>query len=235
MKTDNTNPEKYAEFYTSENLGLDERLVTEGFYAFKPFFTGQNALELGPAIGYMTKFLVNEFDHLTVVEGSKKLLTQIPDHPKLTKIHCLFEDFTPEVEFDTIIMNHVLEHIEYPVELLKRIRNWLKKDGIFIVGVPNAKSFHRLAAVAMGLLNSEYELNGRDKKLGHFRVYDLSLLRQHVLTADFRIIKEGGLLLKFLSNSQTEKLLDKEIIDAYFKIAPDFYENSAEIFLILGK
>jgi 2-polyprenyl-3-methyl-5-hydroxy-6-metoxy-1,4-benzoquinol methylase len=150
-------------------------------------------------------------------------------------VHSLFEEYEPKELYDTIIMNHVLEHIENPIALLKRIYNWLANDGVFIVGVPNAKSYHRLAAVEMGLLKTEYELNIRDIELGHFRVYDIDLLKNHVLSANFKIIKEGGIFLKFLSNEQIQKYLNDSIISAYFNLAESFYYNSAEIYLVLKK
>lgn len=230
-----TNPEDYKGFYNTEKLGFDIKLVEQGFKTYKPYFTGKTALELGPATGYMTKFLVHEFEKLTVVEGSKSLIEQIPDEPNLIKIHSLFEEFEPTVKFDTIILNHVLEHIENPVNLLNLIYHWLADDGVFIVGVPNAKSFHRLAAVEMGLLKTEYDLNERDHELGHFRVYDLEQLKKQVHSANFKIEKEGGIFLKFLSNAQIEEYLNENIITAYFNLAKSFYKNAAEIYLVLKK
>jgi 2-polyprenyl-3-methyl-5-hydroxy-6-metoxy-1,4-benzoquinol methylase len=230
-----SDPEKFDSFYTKNKLGFDLTLVKNGFKTFKPHFRGKSVLELGPASGYMTSLIVNEFDEVTVVEGSKKLIDQIPNYDNLTKIHSLFEDFDPDKCFDTVIMNHVLEHIEKPLELLKKIYNWLKKDGILIIGVPNAKSFHRLAAVHMGLLKNEYELNSRDKELGHYRVYDMDMLKQSCINSGFVIKDEGGIFLKFLSNNQIENYLNINIINAYFELASSFHLNSAEIFLILKK
>jgi len=229
------NPEEFVNFYKEHSLGFDLKLVEQGFKTFKPYFNGTSCLELGPATGYMTKFLINEFQSLTVVEGAKSLLDKIPNYPNLTKINCLFEEYNPNVKYETIIMNHVLEHIEKPIELLKKINNWLTNDGVLIIGVPNAKSFHRLAAVQMGLLISEYQLNQRDIDLGHYRVYDMDLLKIHVMAANYSIIKEGGIFLKFLSNKQIENYFDDEIINAYFKLADNFYYNSAEIYLVLIK
>lgn len=228
-------PESYSGFYKTEKLGFDLKLVEKGFYTFKPFFTGKSCLELGPATGYMTKHLQGCFEKLTAVEGSKTLIDQIPDYPNLHKVYCLFEAFVPNEQFDTIVINHVLEHLEDPIALLKNARNWMMDHGVCIVGVPNAKSFHRLAAVHMGLLKSEYELNSRDLELGHLRVYDLDTLKKHVLEAGFIIKAEGGLFLKFLSNAQIEKNLEDDVVEAYFSIAKEFYVNSAEIFLILEK
>jgi 2-polyprenyl-3-methyl-5-hydroxy-6-metoxy-1,4-benzoquinol methylase len=230
-----SNPEAFANFYQNEKLGFDIKLVEKGFSTFKPYFSGTNCLELGPATGYMTRFLINSFSNVTVVEGSKSLIDQIPDYNNLKKINCLFEEFTPTEKFDTIIINHVLEHLEDPVAVLKNAYEWLNDEGVCIVGVPNAKSFHRLAAVKMGLLKSEFDLNSRDLELGHYRVYDLELLKNHMSLANFKINFESGLFLKFLSNAQIERFLDNDIVEAYFELAHDFYKNSAEIFVIAKK
>ncbi len=230
-----TDPEQFAGFYKPEKLGFDLTLVEKGFDTFRKYFKGKSCLELGPATGYMTKHLVNCFEHLTIVEGSKALIDQIPDYPNVEKVNCLFEVFNPSCDYDTIILNHVLEHIEEPVALLKQLYQWLASDGTCIIGVPNAKSFHRLAAVKMGLLKSEYELNARDLELGHYRVYDLELLRNHVHEAKFVIRNEGGIFLKFLSNSQIEQFMTRDMLKAYFDLAEDFYYNSAEIYVILKK
>ena len=228
-------PNRFSSFYTNDKLGFDLVLVNEGFRQFKPHFIGKSCLELGPATGYMTKMLVDCFNKVTVVEGSSELFNQIPDFENAQKFNCLFENFEAPEKYDTIILNHVLEHIEFPDLLLNDIYSWLADDGVCIIGVPNAKSFHRLAAVKMGLLKSEYDLNQRDLELGHYRVYDLDLLKNQVNLAGFKILEEGGIFLKFLSNSQIENLLDQTTIDAYFKIAKDFYYNSAEIYLVLQK
>lgn len=42
--------------------------------------------------------------------------------------------------FDTITMNHVLEHVGNPLKTIKEIHRILNKKGTFIVGVPNSRS-----------------------------------------------------------------------------------------------
>jgi 2-polyprenyl-3-methyl-5-hydroxy-6-metoxy-1,4-benzoquinol methylase len=42
--------------------------------------------------------------------------------------------------FDIVTMNHVLEHINNPFETISEIKRILKKNGIFIIGVPNTNS-----------------------------------------------------------------------------------------------
>jgi 2-polyprenyl-3-methyl-5-hydroxy-6-metoxy-1,4-benzoquinol methylase len=222
-------------FYNSNMLQIDYKQVEFCYRSLKPYFKGNIGCELGPSTGYMTKYLLNDFEQLDVIEGALELLQQIPDNKKLTKYHSLFEDFTPARKYDTIIMNHVLEHIEKPVELLANISTWLNDDGVFLIGVPNAKSFHRLAAVKMGLLSSEFELNDRDKALGHYRVYDFKTLVEHAQQAGLKLLNKGGVFLKFMSNAQIEATCNESMLEAYYALSSDFAENCAEIFVVCKK
>src|SRR5260221_14144841 len=101
--------EEAAAFYNQSILNFDYQLAEFNFLSLKPFFKGSLGLELGPASGYMTKLLVNEFNSLHIVEGAENLLDQIPEYPNVTKFHSLFEEFETTDKYDTIIMSHVLE------------------------------------------------------------------------------------------------------------------------------
>lgn len=48
-----------------------------------------------------------------------------------------------KTKFDVVIYNHVLEHIQDPVQELTLARSILKPDGVLIIGVPNARNFVR--------------------------------------------------------------------------------------------
>ena len=85
----------------------------------------------------MTQYLVNDFENLTIVEGSSMLLDQIPNYENVTKINSLFEDFNPKQKFDSIIMEHILEHVENPIELINKAKTWLSAEGKIFIGVPN--------------------------------------------------------------------------------------------------
>ena len=224
-----------SQFYNTSFLNFDYKLTEMNYLSLKPYFKGKNLLELGPAMGHMTKFLVNDFDTIDVVEGSKELLDMIPNYDNIVKHHSYFEEFVTNEKFDTIVMSHVLEHIEYPVSLLKLISQWLSDDGVLLVSVPNAKSFHRLAAVEMALLNSEYDLNQRDLELGHYRVYDLKLLNKDVFDSGLKVINEGGVFLKPVSNSQIEHNWTDQMINGFYKLGNKFPEFCAEIFVVCTK
>jgi 2-polyprenyl-3-methyl-5-hydroxy-6-metoxy-1,4-benzoquinol methylase len=222
-------------FYQTFFNAFDYKLAEYNFETLKKYFQGALALELGPASGFMTKLLVQEFETLHIIDGSAHLLSQIPESPNLTKHASFFEVFETALRFDTIIMSHVLEHLESPGIVLRKIRAWLDDNGVFIISVPNAKSIHRQVAVEMGLLGSIYELNSRDKEAGHYRVYDMNLLTKDITDAGFTVLDSGGIFLKPLSNGQIDEQWSPEMIEGFYKVGKLFPEYCAEIFIVCKK
>lgn len=221
-----------SDWYLSDQLNFDRKLIKYRYETIKGKLHGEHALELGPADGVMTEFLCEVFKTLTIVDGSKKLLDLIPERKNLTKINSLFEDFKPNRTFDTIIIEHVLEHVENPIDLLKNAREWLSPGGHVFIGVPNANSIHRLAAVKMGLLKTQYHLNDRDLSLGHRRVYSWDTLKNDINLSQLSIIEIGGVFFKPVSNNQIERFWTSEMIEGFFKLGKDFPELAAEIYAI---
>ena len=224
-----------SNFYNESFVKFDFKLTEYNYLTIKKFFKGSLALELGPAIGQMTKYIVNDFSTLHLVEGSKTLLEQIPNYPNIIKHHSYFEEFKTDLKFDTIIMGHVLEHVEDPANILKCIHNWLSDDGVLIISVPNAKSIHRIVGVEMGILKNVYELNERDHDAGHYRVYDIDSLKKEANDAGFKVIHQGGIFFKPLSNMQIETNWNAEMIEGFFKISDMFPFNCAEIYIVCTK
>lgn len=222
----------YTDYYLKKQLCIDKALIRYRFEAEQEFFLGSLCLEMGPADGVMTELLVNHFKEIHVVDGDKELLNTIPEHENLVKYHSWFEEFEPTHKYDTIIMEHILEHISNPMVVLEKVKKWLNIGGVLIAGVPNAKSFHRLAAVKMGMLKTEYELNDRDISQGHQRVYDIDMLVNEINSSGFSVIHKGGVFLKFLSNQQIEDNWSKDLIQSYYEIGKDFQQNAADIFVV---
>jgi trans-aconitate methyltransferase len=224
--------ESISQWYLADQLEIDRMLIRYRYQSLKPFFLGSKALELGPAEGEMTRLLLQDFEHLTVVDGSSLLLQQIPDSPNLTKIHSLFETFEPKQRYHTVILEHILEHVEHPIQLLERAKIWGGGGSRILVGVPNANSIHRLVAEKMGLLQNRFALNERDIALGHRRVYSLDLLQEHILQAGLNIIALGGVFFKPLSNAQIQAYWTPEMIHGFYELGKDFPEYAAEIFVV---
>lgn len=227
--------EELSKWYVDSELDFDRILQRLRYRTIRQYFAGKTCLEIAPAQGITTASLKDDFETLHVVDGSKNLLDLIPDYPNVTKYHSMIEDFEAPMQYDFILMDHILEHVEHPVPALRKVRTFLKDDGLFAVGVPNAKSIHRLAAVKMGYLKSIYELNQRDHELGHYRVYDFDTLAKDVTEAGFTIKGKVGVFFKPLSNKQIQDNWNNDMIEGFYQLGVDFPENTAEIYIIAGK
>lgn len=200
---------------------------------FARHFVGSTCLELGPAQGLLTRSLVDRFDHVTVVEGSRRFCDRLArEHPSITVCHALFEDFTTADRYDTIVLGHVLEHVEDPRAVLRRVRAWLAVGGVVLAAVPNARSLHRELAVELGMLQTIYELNATDIHHGHHRVYDPDQLRHDFESAGFEIELQGGYWLKTLSNAQIEATYSDELLRACMVVGERYPEIAAETYVV---
>jgi len=207
--------------------------VTYCTKVFARHWRGGRCLELGPAEGLMTEALVAAFEHVELVEGSQSFVDDLARRFPQAEVHCaLFEEFEPQTTFDTIILGHVLEHVEHPRELLARARGWLAPGGAIYAAVPNARSIHRQAAVLLSLLQTEHSLNEMDVHHGHRRVYDPETLRADVLGAGLRISVFGGYWLKPVSNAQIEAQWSAEMLEAFMALGERYPDTAAEIYVI---
>ena len=221
-----------SHWYLERQLDIDKRLIRFRYQTLKPHLQGPEGLELGSAEGEMTRFLLQDFERLTVVDGSAGLLSRIPDASNLVKVHGLFEEFQPDRCFNTIIADHILEHVEQPVNLLRRMREWVANNGRIAVGVPNAHSIHRLVAVKMGLLKHPCELNARDRATGHRRVYTSDSLQRDLAAAGLRVVEKGGIFFKPLSYEQIQDHWTEEMILGFFELGKDFPEHAADLYAV---
>lgn len=224
--------ESGADWYLTKQLDFDKALIQLRYRTIRPHFRGTTALELGSADGVMTRLLYRDFSRLTVVDAAGQLLDAIAPQANLVKVHSLFEDFRPTETFDTVILDHILEHVEEPVKILNLATSWLSGSGALILGVPNANSIHRLAAVKMGLLSHQTQLNTRDIALGHRRVFTSSSLKELIQLAGLRIEIFGGVFLKPLSNGQIQDHWTPEMIEGFFKLGEEFPEYCADLFAV---
>jgi trans-aconitate methyltransferase len=208
------------------------RHVTEYSYSkLKPYLK-EPVLELGPADGVVTEMMMLDDVYPDLVEGSQVLTNSLKrKFPQLSIVESLFEEYIPEKKYTTIVMGHVLEHVENPIQILQKFSNFLTEDGLIWASVPNALSIHRKAAVKMGLLDTPYQLNEADIQLGHRRVFDLDAFYELFNSAGLKVINSGGYLLKPLSYAQMEKDWSAEMVLAFIKLGEENIEQAAEIWI----
>jgi 2-polyprenyl-3-methyl-5-hydroxy-6-metoxy-1,4-benzoquinol methylase len=213
--------------------GLNTCSVEYCVEVFSRFWKGRRCLEMGPAEGVMTPHLSRAFSDLTLVEGADAFCASLRRRfPDATVVQSLFEDFSPVTPFDTIVLGHVLEHVENPVEVLHKAGSWLAPGGVICSAVPNARSLHRQAAVLLRILDTEHSLNPTDLHHGHRRVYDPETFRADFLAAGLSIRFFGGYWIKPLANRQMEGAWTPEMIRAFMQLGERYPDIAAEIFVI---
>lgn len=216
--------------------GANAASVRYSAQVFARHWGGSSCLELGPAEGLMTELLVQAFEDLVVVEGSDRFCADLRRRFPSAEVVCsLFETWEPTRSFDTIVLGHVLEHVEDPRALLVRVGRWLAPGGVICAAVPNARSLHRQAAVLLGMLPEEHALNATDLHHGHRRVYDPESFRHEFLAAGLQLRVFGGYWLKPLSNAQLDAQWSPELLWAYMQVGERYPDIAAELYIIAGR
>jgi len=213
--------------------GANRATIAYSFEIFRRHIRPGPILEMGPAEGHMTRDLAALGQPLTLVEGAAPFCESLRARfPQATVVNALFEDFAPETRFQTIVLGHVLEHVDHPVDILARAREWLAPGGRIMAAVPNARSLHRQAAVIMGLLPFEEALNEADLRHGHRRVYNPETFRRDFLQAGLTIEIFGGYWLKPVSNAQIERDWSEQMLTAFMALGERYPDVAGEIYVV---
>jgi SAM-dependent methyltransferase len=172
----------------------------------------------------------------TIVEGSREILDGFRDttrlSPQVKLVQSYFEKFEPGCTFDAIEMGFVLEHVEDPGLVLRRFRQFLNPRGTIFIGVPNARSLHRLLGHAAGLLDDVYKLSPADAQLGHRRYFDLASCSELVTAAGLRIVRTEGILLKPFTTAQLRSLgLPANVWNALFEVGASYPDLANAIYV----
>jgi SAM-dependent methyltransferase len=192
-------------------------------------------LELGLGHGF-TAAHFNVFARRHVIlDGSPLVIAQYKQrHPDSTSeiIETFFEQFETAERFDAIVMGFVLEHVDDPVAVLSRFRQFLEPEGSLYVAVPNAKSLNRRLGLELGLIDDIYSLNANDRALGHLRQYCVDSLRAQVEGCGYRIGHVEGIYLKPLPLKVLLGLENPEAnMQAMLRVGVDFPELCVAILM----
>jgi 2-polyprenyl-3-methyl-5-hydroxy-6-metoxy-1,4-benzoquinol methylase len=208
--------------------------------SFEPFFKKGNLLELGSSRGDLTKKLQAYFEDITCVEASDFAIEEAKKKldSKVIFINSMFENVTLPKCYDNIVLTHVLEHLEDPVSLLKRINEeWLAEDGHFFLVCPNANAPSRQIAVKMGLISHNAAVTQAEAEHGHRCTYTLDTLERDAVAAGLNVVHRSGIFFKALANFQWDRLLQtdiisKEYLEGCYKLGQHYPDLCSSIFLM---
>ena len=211
--------------------------------SFEPFFRKGNCLELGSFKGDFTRRLTPLFSDITCVEASDEAIEMAKNEfgSKLKFIHSLFETATLPEKYDNIILTHVLEHLDNPVSVMKRINEeWLSDTGRFFLVCPNANAPSRQIAVKMGLITHNSAITPAEAEHGHRITYSLDTLERDAKAAGLKVVHRSGIFFKALANFQWDRLLNTDIISeeylqGCFQLGQVYPDLCSSIFLMCEK
>lgn len=211
--------------------------------SFIPFFKEGNFLELGSFKGDFTRRFLPYFDDITCVEASNEAIAIAKNEfgDKLKYINSLFETVTLPTKYDNIVLTHVLEHIDDPVAVLKRINDeWLTDTGRFFLVCPNANAPSRQIAVKMGLISHNSAVTPAEKEHGHHITYTLDTLERDAKAAGLKVVFRSGIFFKGLANFQWDRLLQtdiisKEYLEGCYELGQQYPDLCSSIFLMCEK
>lgn len=211
--------------------------------SFQPFFRTGNLLELGSSKGHLTSLLTQHFTDITCVEASIDAITEAQKRLDTTVniIHALFETVSLSAQYDNIVLTHVLEHLDNPVEVLKRVNDeWLSDTGRLLLVCPNANAASRQIAVKMGLITHHAAVTAAEADHGHRITYSLDTLERDAKAAGLNVIHRSGIFFKALANFQWDKILQtdivsKEYLEGCYALGQHYPDLCSSIFLVCEK
>lgn len=214
--------------------------------SFESFFITGNCLELGSFKGDFTRRLLPYFDRITCVEASDEAiqLAKLENDNltgQMTFVNALFEAVSLTERFDNIILTHVLEHIDDPVRVLRRINEeWLSDNGRLFLVCPNANAPSRQIAAKMGLISHNSAITPAEEKHGHRVTYSFDTLERDARAAGLNVVYRTGIFFKALANFQWDRLLQTDIIspeylEGCYQLGHQYPDLCSSIFLLCEK
>lgn len=208
--------------------------------SFQPFFRKGSLLELGSYQGQFTQRFTNHFDDITCVEASGEAIAEAQRRlgGRANFVESTFETVALPRRYDNIVLTHVLEHIDDPVSVLKRINDeWLAENGRFFLVCPNANAPSRQIAVKMGLISHNSAVTPSESAHGHRCTYTLDTLERDAVAAGLRVLHRSGIFFKALANFQWDRLLQTDIIskdylDGCYMLGQVYPDLCSSIFLM---
>lgn len=229
--------EGFTPFYRKGDY-MDDLLIEREVDIIRRYCGGKrdrSALEVGCGNGVCTALLADMLPNLEVVEPAKGNIELLRQRlPHVVCHNALLENFAGARRYDFIFFLNVIEHVEEPIESLKKLHSLLADDGLIFISAPNCMSLNRRAGIKMGLLSAYDQFAPKDHLVGHRRLYTRAMLEEHCDRAGLRLVDVKGLYLKPLSEQQMYGL-GEAAIRAFLALGEEIPEYCASLLGIATK
>lgn len=159
-------------------------------------------------------------------------------YPKnATFIHGYFEDLDLEIDHDLVVISCLLHELSNLGSFMTALKNNISPNSLIHINVPNAKSMHRLLAVEMGLITTEYEPSATQALMQQQGVvFDVDGVLKLCEEFGLEVVAQGDYMIKPFSHSQMQRLVDanfltSEMIDGLSSLTSKMPGYGSEIFV----
>ena len=225
-------------YHTPQQQGIDRR--TKQFVVDRcvPFVRGPHVLDLGSVDGQWADALLPLGCRVDIVEGAVRHV----EHARLRYAgcgdvrvhHCLFQEYTPDTLYDTIIAGDMLRYLSDPAAFLLQAGGWLQPGGRLIATLPNSRSLHRRVGALMNLEATPVQANQRDREVGNRQSYDRYEFRHLLLQGGLEIEMLRGCFLKPLSSAQMESWND-DLLRAFLDVGDELEDYCWFLYAVCRK
>jgi 2-polyprenyl-3-methyl-5-hydroxy-6-metoxy-1,4-benzoquinol methylase len=210
---------------------------------FEPYLRPGTALELGSYHGQFSERLLAHFERIVCVEASAKAIAVAKKRvgPRAQFVHATFERAELAGKYSAVFMTHVLEHLDDPVAVLRRVRTeWLADDGCLFLVCPNAHAASRQIAAKMGVVSHHAAITESERRHGHRITYSFDTLERDVRAAGLRVVVRSGIFFKALANFQWDammkhKIVSPEYLEGCYELGMLYPDLCASLFLLCAK
>ena len=140
-------------------------------------------LDVGPGSGFLIDYFLERNHQYYFIESIREFSAKLISKGGISACDDIYI-FEKKLEnkFDFIVLRHVIEHLEKPLDALNNLRKYLKEDGLLYMALPNALKINK---ISKGIRTSFL----RDAHISYFTEMNI-----------MHLIKKAGL-----------KIIDKEV------------------------
>ena len=190
-------------------------------------------LELGLGHGFTANIFSDQYPRHVVLEGSPAVIDNFRSRFPQCKaeiVETYFELFDTAERFDVIVMGFILEHVDDPLLVISRFRQFLAPGGKMFLAVPNAEAMNRRLGQLAGFLDDIEELSENDVQSGHQRYYTVKTLTDDIVRAACKVDRMEGIYLKPFTTSQIVSLnFGENVLQAMCELGVAYPELSLGI------
>jgi len=166
-----------------------------------------NVLEIGCNTGNFRQYASESCEYWGVEPYDKAAkIAKTKLNKVLVGLYSEVEGQLPDNNFDLIIANDVIEHMEAPWGFLQSIKNKMTKNGSLVLSIPNVRYYENLKKL----------LVGKDWKYEDCGVLDVTHLRFFTEKSVLRLLDENGFKIEEIRGINPKEIKKRNFIRHQF-------------------